>query len=471
VSGVLRLAKSLPGHKKRVRATFFALLFTAHTSSFATTCHTATLHCYLNDPEKIEQPFAPLSKSYDTKNQVTIKTYTLSSQVWPKPDMSQHGSLWQHALTIYQPENVKTDQALLFVNGGTRNPVSFSHNPPPASLNFAKIAALTHSIVIDLQDIPNQQLIFDDNKPRKEDAIVAYSWGKFLDNPASNQFWPVHLAMTKAIIKAMDAAQQIISQESQITLNHFVIAGASKRGWATWLAGLSDPRVNAIVPIVIDVLNTKAVIKHIYESYNHQWPMAFHDYVAEKITDRIDTPQFDQLMQIEDPLHYPKRLHIPKYLISASGDDFFVPDAMNLYLDKLPGETLVRVVPNQPHYISMKVVEEALLSFYKSVVNHTSRPAVTWEVDAEGKITKIHTTQKPVTVRLWEAENPNTRDFRLASGIRYVEKELHGTCVDNHCDYPVTVPPPTKGWKSHFVEVTFGEKAPLVLTTSAYIIK
>ena len=457
----------------------FLLMFVMSSPSAAVDCKNNVLRCYLNVPEKINQTFFPLSRQYDVNYHVTINSYTLSSQVWPKPDIAKYSLVWQHTLMMYQPDVIKTNQALLFINGGTRYKNAGGHNPPPANMNFAKIASLTHSIVIDLQDIPNQQLMCDDNKSRKEDSLVAYSWSKFLDNPKSNQFWPVHLPMTKTIVKAMDAAQKIALQEANVQLKHFVIAGASKRGWATWLAALSDSRINAMVPIAIDILNTKANIQHIYASYNNHWPAAFHDYVEAKITDRINTPEFDQLMQLEDPLaylegkdknDYRKRFRIPKYIISASGDDFFVPDSMNLYLDKLPGETLVRVVPNQPHYIDMKVVEEAVLSFYQTIINQTHRPSLTWDVDVEGKIIKVRTTQKPILVRLWEAENANARDFRLAAGIHYVEKELHGTCVENRCDYLVDVGRPAKGWKSHFVEVVFQGEELFVVTTSAYVV-
>src|SRR5206468_1486360 len=118
-------------------------------------------------------------------------------------------------------------------------------------LDFTRIAAESHSVVIDLQDVPNQFLTFDDNVPRKEDSIVAYTWNRYMDDPEHGAYWPLHLPMTKAVIKAMDAAQQIMLQKNNIHLDHFVVAGLSKRGLSTWLSALIDNRINAIVPIVI----------------------------------------------------------------------------------------------------------------------------------------------------------------------------------------------------------------------------
>lgn len=464
------------------------ILMTITTLAVATPITSGTMHAkqdnqtlaaYLAEPEHIKQPWVLVNKDYDALRHVSIETYTLTSQTWPKPGMDSHTMLWQHTFILYRPDVITTDQALLFVSGGTRYSKPQRKVMPPNQLDFARIAAETHSAVFSLQDVPNQYLTFDDGIPRKEDGIVAYTWNRYLDDPDNNSYWPLHLPMTKAVIKAMDAAQQILLKNNNISINHFVVSGASKRGWATWLAALSDNRINAIVPIVIDILNTQKNIDHIYESYDHHWPPAFHDYVDAKVTDRIHTPAFSRLMTIEDPLSYlncaecdgyKKRLSIPKYIISSSGDDFFVPDSLNLYLDKLPGETKVRVVPNQSHYIDMKVVEASLLPYYRTVIHNTERPTLTWHVDASGKLQQIITNKKPIRVILWEAENPNARDFRLAAHITYSATELKGNCANNQCQYMVHITTPAKGWKSSFVEVTFQDnEEPMILTTSAYV--
>lgn len=187
-------------------------------------------------------------------------------------------------------------------------------------------------------------------------------------------------------------------------------------------------------------------------------------------------------MNIVDPLNYlsgersdfyQTRLAIPKYIISASGDDFFVPGSLNLYLNQLPGETRVRVVPNQPHYIDTAIVENAILPYYHMIISNIKRPTLKWKLNKAGTVKKIITNRKPVNVKLWEATNPDIRDFRFASNIHYYSTELTGKCNGKHCRYPVEITPPEKGWKASFVEVTFDNPngEPFILTTSTYVLK
>lgn len=430
---------------------------------------------YIARQDEIASPSWELKNSqYDAARKLSTETYSLTSQLW-------HGTTWQHTLVIYRPDTLRSHQALLLVNGGTRYPQA-NDNPPPAQLDFARIAQETQTVVIDLQDVPNQYLIFGDGIPRKEDGIVAYSWNHFMDDPAHNQDWPLHLPMTKAVIKAMDATQAIL-REKNIQIDHFVIAGASKRGWATWLAAIADSRVNAIVPIVIDILNMQKNIQHIYSFYHNNWPLpAFHDYVEQGIPDRLSSREFAELAKIEDPLSYletqegKKRLAIPKYIISAGRDDFFVPDALNLYVNNLPGETDIRIFPQEGHYIDMKnAVEPALLSFYRMIVNNEPRPRIRWQVDAQETLRKITTDIKPEKIQLVEATNPDARDFRKlspeAKNVTYQTTEIKNNCTMNHCEYPVLIALPEKGWKTTFVEMTF--KKPngeyLILTTPAFV--
>lgn len=438
---------------------------------------------YLAEPENLNFAWILNTKARDAERCVSIESYTFSSQIWPKtPEGCEQGTIWQHTLVLYRPDVLSAAQALLFVNGGTRNLNLQQDNPDPHHLDFARLAAETKSLVIDLQDVPNQYLTFEDAVSRKGDSMYAYSWNRFMTDREKNAYWPLSLPMTKAVIKAMDVIQQIMVQEYFIHIEHFVVAGLSKRGLATWLTALHDERVSAIIPVVIDTLNTQKVMKHIYASYNNNWPPAFYDFIKEKIPDYLQSKEFEYLMDIEDPLaylesdnsdFYKKRLSIPKFIISASGDDFFTPDCLTLYLDQLPGETRVRLVPNQGHLIDLKIVEDTLLAYYQMLLKRSSLPLIKWSVNHPGTICHVVTDKQPLKVRIWEAENAQQRDFRLATGIRYLERGIVGSLREGFYQYPIHVSAPAKGWKAHFVEMTFQEKqgASLVLTTPAYIIE
>src|SRR5438445_4495900 len=118
---------------------------------------------YLAEPEKIVSQWILSNKTREAKRQVSIETYTFPSQIWPKTDLSETKQrLWQHRLVLYRPDVISANQALLYVNGGTRNQQPQQENPPPQVLDFARLAASTNSLIIDLQDVLNQYLSFED---------------------------------------------------------------------------------------------------------------------------------------------------------------------------------------------------------------------------------------------------------------------------------------------------------------------
>jgi len=53
---------------------------------------------------------------------------------------------------------------------------------------------------------------------------------------------------------------------------------------------------------------------------------------------KIGTPEYQAVLRIEDPYNYRKRpqLRMPKYMINASGDQFFLPDGSQFYYADLP---------------------------------------------------------------------------------------------------------------------------------------
>ncbi len=188
-----------------------------------------------------------------------------------------------------------------------------------------------------------------------------------------DETWLVRLPMVKSGVKAMDAIQEFMAtnQAGEIKIDQFVIAGASKRGWTTWLVGLVDQRVIGMMPLVIDALNTEAITRHHYEAYGFFSP-SLGDYVRHGLyPHKLGSPEFAAVLQIEDPFQYRhrERMKIPKYVINASGDQYFLPDNSQYYFLNLPDEKLLRYVPNAKHNLAGSDARESMIAFYDSLIH------------------------------------------------------------------------------------------------------
>jgi PhoPQ-activated pathogenicity-related protein len=166
----------------------------------------------------------------------------LTSQRW-RTEKEVDRPLWEHWLIVVRPETLKSNTALLLVSGGGNDRGA----PEAASAIAAQIAAATGSIVAEIKQVPNQPLIFNgDGRPRKEDDLIGYCWDQYLQT--GDATWLPRLPMTKSVVRALDCLQEWSGQEGN-RIEKFVVAGASKRGWTTWMAGAADRRVLAIIPI------------------------------------------------------------------------------------------------------------------------------------------------------------------------------------------------------------------------------
>ena len=218
--------------------------------------------------------------------------------------------------------------------------------------------------------------------------------------------------MTKSAVRAMDAVTAFTSSSAGggHAATRFVVSGASKRGWTTWATAAVDSRVVAIAPAVIDLLNIEPSFKRHFQAYG-AWSDAVQDYVDQGIMKWLGTPQFKALMRIEEPYQYRSRLTMPKFIMNASGDQFFLPDSSQFYFDQLPGEKHLRYVPNASHSLDKTDALESVEAFYASIVNGTPRPDINWTFERDGSI-KVIAKDRPGEVVMWQASNPNARNFR-----------------------------------------------------------
>jgi PhoPQ-activated pathogenicity-related protein len=347
---------------------------------------------------------------------------------------------------------VRSDKALLFIGGGSNNDPA----PSQAPERVQRIASETGTAVAELGMVPNQPLHFTDSpqKGRTEDDIIAYTRVKHFTT--KDDTWLVRLAMVKSAVRAMDAIQAFLAtaEGGRTKVDRFVVAGGSKRGWTTWLVGAVDPRVDAIMPIVIDALNSEEITKHHFEAYGFFSP-ALKDYVEHGLFPlKIGTPEYRAVLAIEDPYNYRTRprLKMPKYMINASGDQFFLPDGSQFYYNDLPEEKHLRYVPNAKHNLAGSDALESELAFYHAIVSGTPRPRFTWKKQSDGSLV-VSPVDKPAEVHLWQATNPEARDFRVDTiGNAYKSSTL---AAEKNGTYLGKVPKPEKGYTAFFVEMVY----------------
>jgi PhoPQ-activated pathogenicity-related protein len=388
----------------------------------------------------------------------------LKSQSWrAAPEVDR--PVWQHWLVIVKPDLVKHDTAYLRIGSG-RNGTPPPGKPSPQTVH---LATSTHTVVADLGMVPNQPLVLDgDGKPRSEDDLIAYCQIKYMDT--GDATWLPRLPMVKSAVRAMDAVTELLAsdQGGKTAIKKFVVAGGSKRGWTTWLTGAVDPRVAAIIPVVIDVINVRACKINHYSAYGF-WAPAVGDYTRHKVHERLDTPPYAELLKIVDPYSYRDRLTLPKFVVNSAGDQYFPPDSSKFYFDDLPGIKYLRYVPNTNHSLAGSDALESMQAFYQALLKGARLPQFSWKIQPDGSI-RVQTGDRPVEVNLWQATNPKARDFRLASlGPAYRKSALpsQGEGV-----YVAKVDRPTQGWTAFFVELVFdsGEKAPYKFTTHVHVV-
>jgi len=421
-----------------------ALLLLALLAGPAETQQTTGLDTYVGTPDP--------AYSYEVQNSYPGFGYAtwvlnMTSQRW-RSLAEVDREFWGHWLSVIIPAKVTSTTALLIINGGDNSDPA----PGPADPDLGLLAAATGAVVAELRMVPNQPLSFtDESHARSEDAIIAYTWDKFLRG--GDETWPAQLPMTKSAVRAMDTVTDFCfrPEAGNYTVNQFIVTGGSKRGWTAWLAAATDPRVVAVIPAVIDLLNLQPSFWHHFQAYGH-WSEAVRDYEDIGIMAWIGSERFGQLMRMVDPYEYRERLTMPKFLVNAAGDEFFLPDSSQFYFDDLPGEKYLRYVPNTGHSLEGTDAIESVMAFAASIITGTPRPGFSYEFPAPNRIV-VRTTDPPTGVRLWQATNPTARDFRVET----IGQAWTSTPVADSGNgvYEVTVPAPAAGWTAFFVELTY----------------
>jgi PhoPQ-activated pathogenicity-related protein len=391
----------------------------------------------------------------------------LTSQTW-LTTAETNRPVWKHWLTLTIPDMVSSDKGFLFLGGGSTK----SAAPKGPSAAMASMAVDTRSIVAELGQVPNQplRLAGTPDIDRTEDDIIAYLQGRY--DPATNPEALVRLPMVKSGAAAMTAVQQFMASQAggKRKIDGFVVSGGSKRGWTSWLVGLTDARVIGMIPIVINVLDVNATTRHHWETMGYFSP-ALGDYINHKlIPDQIGKPMMDRVNTIEDPLNYRgrPRMKIPKFIINAVGDEYFPPDNTKFSYHLLPAQKQLRMLPNSKHSTAGTDINESMTAWYGAVIGGLPIPEYSWLVRGDGALV-VSPGARPSEVRLWQGTNPKARDFRVDSIGNAFTSEVIQPAADG--TYIANVAQPATGFTAYFVEMTYpsGTRYPFKFTTEVYV--
>ncbi len=374
---------------------------------------------------------------------VTLKSYVTAPDAhykWEKVDGGQRDGVrwsrlhmvsqewkqvqWKHVMWVVVPQTDNfTEHALLYISGGGWKPEWGDAAPqelkPNAELQrFAGLAVATNSPLVVIQHVPFQPMFGG----MVEDEIISKTFVEFIKT--GDGTWPLLLPMVKAAVRAMDTTDAFIQKEYGQKVTKFTLFGASKRGWTTWLSSATDPRVDALAPAVIDVLNMKAQMKFQKETWG-EYSEQIQDYSSKGIPEQMETTHGQKLLALVDPYEYREQIQQPKLLIFGTNDRYWPVDACKLYWNALQGDKYLLYVPNQGHGINdMERVLGSIAALQRSRTGGQPLPKLEWSFQpANDKVNlKLTVDQKTKAVRGWIARS-QTKDFRDA---RWSESPMQG---------------------------------------------
>lgn len=343
-----------------------------------------------------------------------VFTFDLTSQTW-------RDIPWKHAMRVYAPKEVAyPDAMVLFITGG-----SIGNKPSTTDdLLGITLAKLCGARVAVLPQVPNQPLLGG----KKEDDLIAETFTNFLNS--GEEDWPLLQPMVKSAVRAMDALQEWGAKEGK-PVARFVVTGASKRGWTTWLTGAVDRRVVGIAPMVIPTLNMKVQMKHQLETWGFPSEQII-DYTQRGLTQRFDEPEGSKLWKLVDPFTYRERLTLPKLQINGANDRYWTHDSVSVYWNDLHGPSYVVYLPNAGHGLNehRDYALNGVAALFRHAVTGRPLPKVSWEsepTDDNGVRLSV-TAPGAQAVQFWTTES-SSRDFRESKWTSHPAEKVDGVSI------------------------------------------
>jgi PhoPQ-activated pathogenicity-related protein len=380
-------------------------------------------------------------------------TMRLVSQTW-------RGVEWTHELSMYVPGGLAADvdTMLLWIDGGSAGKFPTPDTGPTEAVKtlalVANAAGLPAAVV---RQVPFQPM-FDG---LKEDDLIAHTFVEFVRTGDAS--WPLLLPMVKTAVEAMTAACATARDAWQIDIERFVLSGASKRGWTTWLTAAVDERVGGAMPMVIDMLSLARHVELQRASFGGMSEQLV-PYTSRGVEQLFATPRGRELVEIVDPYAYRDQLVQPKVIALGTNDPYWPLESLGLYLDGLEGPRWVSYAPNAGHGLPVMRVGGLVAALGRHVAGVQRLPTLDWSFTSTpaGASCSLTSDTQPDEVLLWQA-GAESRDFRKA---RWSSTPL--AAQDGR--WQAEVPRPVRGFHAALIECRYPqEQLPLLLTTSVHV--
>ena len=362
--------------------------------------------------------------------------------------------LWTHWLLIVQPDEVRSDHAFLYISGGRNG------GDPPEQANplIVQPALATGSFAAELRMVPNQTLTFvgDDFGERREDQLIAYGWDKFLRG--EDAIWLARLPMTKAAVRAMDTMTAFAASEDggavrsqplrrrgrlEARLDH-LDHGDRRRAGDRDRADRhrhAEPRTLLHSPLA-GLRFLGAGRRRLRARGDHgvvrrsQVPRTPADHGA------VPAPREAGTAEVPDQRDRRPVLPARQFPVLLRRPDRREAPALRAEHRALAGRQRRRGRASRP---STKRCSKA-----------SERPDVDWSLsttdDGAAITASVANGAEPSEVLLWQASNPEARDFRVDT----IGRAWTSTAVDaTDGQWIGAVDSPATGWSAFFLEFTF----------------
>ncbi len=378
----------------------------------------------------------------------TIHTHQLTSQTWrEKP--------WVHDLVVAVPDELRHTDTMVLVVGGGRNHdramPSFSRTEYLIGLEAIR---RTGARVAVLSQVPNQPLWGGLN----EDDLIARTFAEYLKT--RDPSLPLLFPMVKSVVRAMDALEKF-DADGHPPPKRFIVTGASKRGWTTYLSAAMDDRISAIAPMVFDILNLQPQLDHQLHSFG-AYSEQIRAYEDQNLFEALRVEPGRTLGRLVDPFTYREKLTMPKLILLGTNDPYWTVDATRFYFDELPGANSLFYVPNAGHSLSLEALPP-LIAFINTMLE--GRPMPELSLKREDDSIRLGWQGADATgATLWSAES-GSRDFRQASwtntSLRLREESATAFSIE----------PPDGAFTAWYAEVQFQTPAgqSFGLTTRVFV--